>query len=218
MDVQHLVVVCENREASKADLHVMESVHPAIPGLPSERLAGGVLGQGSANAFQRLGAKPPADGRKAPLEDATPKSPGRKSEANAEHVTGSWRPSAPEDAEVVAPVRGQEGLVPSHSGQKGSPGRSLEERSVEMSIAGPENPMASQDSSRHRSDAIELVRRVTPEPVLEPEVSDNSLLPLGFLGAFRSRKPVSGRYRQSQPLSAGEIRCHGQDGRGIATT
>jgi hypothetical protein len=87
-----------------------------------------------------------------------------------------------------------------------------------MSITGPEDPMASQDSSRHRSDAIELVRQVSPEPVLEPKMSDNTLLPLGFLGALRRREPVGSRYRQSQPLSAGEIRRHGQDRRGIATT
>jgi hypothetical protein len=67
-----------------------------------------------------------------------------------------------------------------------------------------------------RADAVELLGHLHPVPVIEPEVIDHLLLPLGLLGPARMREVDRRRDRQRQALAAGDVRRHGEHGRGVA--
>ena len=75
------------------------------------------------------------------------------------------------------PAGGREHLVAADSGQDDSAGGVLELRDVEMGVRGPEHSVSQQALLRDGADAIELRVDRDPNPVVESQVPDDSLLP-----------------------------------------
>ena len=78
---------------------------------------------------------------------------------------------------------------------------------MEVRVERPEEPVALEDLPCERADAVELVAELEPHPVLEPQMPDDELLPLGFRRPCGVGEDVRDRDRRRQSFAA-------RDGRG----
>jgi hypothetical protein len=115
----------------------------------------------------------------------------------------------------MRPLRVGEDLVPTDARQEAASARRLEQRHVEVRVAGPEKPVPAKDASSDGAEAIEVASRVHANPVVQAEVRHDALLPLRLLRVVVAGEAVRGRDRERQLLAPREPGRHREDGRRI---
>ena len=140
--------------------------------------------------------------RKAPMHDRAPHCVRRQCEAHSRDIPETWPRCAGEDVCCAGPVRRPQQLVPTDPGQQRAASRDLEERSVEVGVERPEQPVAFEKLSRHRPDAVELLTELESHPVVEVQMSDDELLPVGLRQRAASGKTFVTGTAAGAPLVA----------------
>jgi hypothetical protein len=108
-----------------------------------------------------------------------------------------------------------EETVPVEAGQHGAAGRGAEDRHVEVGVGRPHQSELGQAPPGDVTEEIELVVHVDALPLLESEVRDDVLLPVGLLGEWLVGEPEREGDRQRQPFAARDVRGDGEDGGGV---
>ena len=83
---------------------------------------------------------------------------------------------------------------------------------VEVRVERPEESVASQRVARDWTDAIELVRVLELDPVLECKVPNGALLPLGLIGLDELGKAIRRGDGKFVALTTSKTRSHREDG------
>ena len=133
------------------------------------------------------------------MHDRAPHCVRRQCEAHSRDIPETWPRCAGEDVCCAGPVRRPQQLVPTDPGQQRAASRDLEERSVEVGVERPEQPVAFEKLSRHRPDAVELLTELESHPVVEVQMSDDELLPVGLRRAGRLGENVRDGDRSGSP-------------------
>ena len=76
--------------------------------------------------------------------------------------------------------------------------------------------MAGEAGGGDRADAVELVGHLEPNPVAQPEVGDDALLPLVLRRVLRAGESQRRRDRERESFAPRNRRRDGEDGGGVA--
>ena len=207
----------QDREAPRADVQVAVARAVADPAAPAERLRGLVVGELPLQVLDDAVVKP-REGRVHPPASREPAQTRRsQGERDRQRVARPRPDPSGQHASRVEPAGRSEQLVAADPGQERAVARVREERRVKVGVRGPEQPVARQAGGGDRADAVELVGRLEPDPVLQPEVGDDALLPLALRGVLRapgsaaSPGSAAGGLRAERPTSRRRGRRRSRD-------
>jgi hypothetical protein len=79
-----------------------------------------------------------------------------------------------------------------------------------MRVERPEEAVALQALPRHRPDDVQLVTELEAEPVVEPEMSHDLLLPVRLVGPVDVGEPIGCRNGELEPLAPGKSGGNGK--------
>ena len=124
-------------------------------------------------------------------------------------ISHAWTRAAGDDARQVVPGPVAEHVVAADSGQQVAAHGMLGHRHHYMSVCRIQQTVPAQPAGRERTQQIKLLADLEPDPVVEPEMTQDDLLPRGFVrGGARETKRDG--YRQRPLLAPREVDCHRQ--------
>ena len=103
------------------------------------------------------------------------------------------------------------------AGQQRPTAEVLEHHAVGLESGRPQRPSAGQRVTGHGAEQVGLpVAELQADPLGQPQVVDDRALPVGLVGVGKIGVDARHRDGERMPLTTGERRRRGQDGRGVA--